>query len=263
MALGQNEPSKGLLVNRRFALCLAFAVASFVSVRETRADAVTIEVLNASFATTLSTTTNLNPSTVATNQSRTVSSSSPLTDTLIDGCGYMLDCSEFNSLTFALTEATAEADFFTVSAYTFSSVMSHASASTQTDLLFSPTSDGTALLELEFIGTNTAYYSNGSVSLFDVTSNEQLWAYGWTCCHFNGNVPLSLFQYTGMLSFDQSLSDDHMYRLLMSTGTNADGDREGMTIRVGGLIPVPESSSIFLLLSGLVGIALLKRFISV
>jgi hypothetical protein len=98
-------------------------------------------------------------------------------------------------------------------------------------------------------------HTAGSVRLTDLTTNLLLWNYMWDS-GVNGNgvsgtIPWASPAATSVAwSVGTSFLVDHAYRLEMSTFTTAHGDSQTVGMTVSGLQPVPEPSTIMLLLFG-------------
>jgi len=179
--------------------------------------------------------------------SRTQTSSTPIGD-------YMYDEATLGSSTYS-AEASAEADLFEVTVFG-STKLWLALASAQSEMTFSPLLDGTANLTVDFGRYYDYGFTEGYVSLFDLTSNQELWNYGWD--HGQGNVPWDGGS-SANLTLDTYFANDHTYYLSMFAGMDSNGDSELVKIGLSGLeiVSVPEPSTMLLLgmvLVGLVGL---------
>lgn len=107
-----------------------------------------------------------------TNYSRTTVSSVPISDSLYHPVS-------------GLPEAEANAGLFEISAFTAAAngiydPFRHGSgASAQSVLWFSPLTSETTTINIQFSGWEEWYYSDGFVSLLDVTSGDEVWNFWW------------------------------------------------------------------------------------
>jgi hypothetical protein len=166
--------------------------------------------------------------------------------------------------------ASADANTFNVSTGTsalwdssLNEVSAFAKASSQSIFSFNALANGFAPLTLDFDASKgQTFFSSGSISLYDTTSNQSLFLYDWSQ-GFVGNVPFtpSLF---ASVSVDPFLLSSHQYLMTMNVSTNANTDAQAASIRVSGLQQVgvvPEPETYALMLAGLlaVGIAVRRR----
>lgn len=211
-----------------------------------------IEVLERSYTTLVSTTYQrfIGDSVITDSISRQISSSTPHDDSIARE---------------GRVEAIARASQFDISAFTATlgfgggtfGVASTATATSQ--MLFVPVGNGVGEVVLDFRGYFEYFFSAGSVRLFDVTSNQQLWNYGWQ--GFQGNVPWAddpgPARVMATLIVPTLLLSTHMYEFSMFTTTTSNPpDSEMITISLSGLKPrvVPEPSSLLLFSYALVGL---------
>jgi hypothetical protein len=148
---------------------------AFVSPATGAFAAITIKVLGAAHSTSLTT---------------------PLTTTALTSAktGGLNDLSDSLQVDPLIT-ATATSSLFSVDALAAAPVNSFAfaQATAGTERLFSPVVDSGGRIGLDFIGgTGESYYSDATAALFNVTANQYLWNFGWTCCSFDGNVPFAV-----------------------------------------------------------------------
>jgi hypothetical protein len=175
--------------------------------------------------------------------SRTTTASSPVYDE-ID-----LPCPEyFPNVT---NHALANAGLLVVSAQTGWGV---ANASATSQLLFSPLSDQTQTVGININFEAGLPYTDGSISLLDLTSNSELWNYSWNG-PFSAPVNFSWDPSFGIglanINVDTDFLASHQYELTMMTGSNAGDDSENVQILLTGLVAVPEpSTALFLAMCG-------------
>jgi hypothetical protein len=154
----------------------------------------------------------------------------------------------------------ANAGLFGIVAQTYANenigLVQSCSAYAESDLWFSPLTSQTATINMEFIAQGEADYTSGNVRLFDVTSGQQLWNYGWGAWTYiygapsgidNGtSVPWAYPLYSDQdvtLTLDSDLNASDTYELIMRTGSQAASDMERESIQLSGLEPVPEPST--------------------
>jgi len=163
--------------------------------------------------------------------------------------------------------AEANADMFGVSAFTdmhqafFQGWPGHNStAGAESVISFLPLTGGTATTDLEFTADYDWSYSAGSVSLFDVTSNQTLWNYGW----YLSSASLPWTGYPGgpasaILSVETDFNAADTYSLTIYTQTYADQDNEQTSIQLSGFEIVPEPSAFALIGLGTAAALILRR----
>jgi len=158
-------------------------------------------------------------------------------------------------------ESRASAGLFSVESYSAVFNQSGTAAATN-QIAFSPLSDQTQTLSLLFSSDFRYYFGEGSVELFDLTANTELWDYGWS--GYSGTVPWTppeggygpssaeLDPVTPFLS-------SHTYLLTMIVGINSASDTDEAMIQLQGLEAVPEPRIGCLLVLGLGGLAAFRR----
>ena len=225
-----------------FTLCMAF-VLTLMKAEPARASTMQVDLSSAQFSTFVSAT--YISSGAFTNVSRPTVSPSPTSDDLnvrgpgqYDGGG----------------ESRASSGFFSVEAY--SAVFNgHGSAVATNQISFSPLADQTQTLSLLFSSDWRYYYCSGSVDLFDVTANADLWNYSWSGSH--GTVPWvpagGLGSATAELDPETAFLSSHTYLLTMITGAGSASDTDEAMIQLQGLEVVPEPHPGSLLVIGLGG----------
>jgi hypothetical protein len=154
--------------------------------------------------------------------------------------------------------ARVHSDLFSISTYTEAKdpvtrfAYSKASAESVTEFL--SLQSGTVLLNVDLTAEDYAIlFSQGAVTLVDVTAGLMLWDYWWDTRNANfGNVPwiaqgTCCSLWTAGLDLETPLSASHLYSLRIFGGTDSSiPDLETLTISVSGLQPVPEPSTLFL-----------------
>lgn len=166
--------------------------------------------------------------------------------------------------------ATASADMFSVSTATsafpnatFTENSGFAKAIAESKYTFRTLTDGVAPLAFNFDGSGQANFSQGFVSLFDLTLNQSLFYYSWERFTLAGNIPWNHFTYDAALNLSPELFSSHTYALSMNVGTDANTDSQSMAIRMGGLQPIaspaPEPETWAMMLLGLGGVLVVSR----
>jgi hypothetical protein len=136
-----------------------------------------------------------------------------------------------------------------------------AGASATSDIWFSPLSNQTTTINIQF----ASWYDfsvSCSVSLLDVTSGNQMWNYRWNSSGgtiqwvSTGGTPNRIATLTLNTDFDPS----HIYELTMYTEADSNvPDVEQISIQLSGLEPVPEPSTFALVSLGAVAWLTLHR----
>jgi len=159
-----------------------------------------------------------------------------------------------------ILEAEANAGLFRISVLTAADGRNDAlrlrsNARASSELWFSPLTSETTTINLQFSGWNQWYYSSGRVSLFDVTSDDEVWNFWWEG-FTQGTVPW-VYQdpepggprETATLMLETDFIAGNSYKLSMHAGsTSVPADRQRILIELSGLDPiaVPEPTALSL-----------------
>jgi len=142
-------------------------------------------------------------------------------------------------------QAEASAGLFEVQVYTYGLSIftwAHAWAASSNYFRFAPLADQTQTVSIDFSGWNS-YFCSGSVALFDITSQTELWRYGWSGMADLLSIPWDDSSFShALLSLETEFLVSHQYELTMSTDSSGATDSEGMLISLTGLQVIPEPS---------------------
>lgn len=161
--------------------------------------------------------------------------------------------------------ADANADLFGVSVRTYCQhnkvffPEKNSTAIAKSEISFAPLTSGLATLSFDRHVAQEWFYSEGSVSLFDVTANQTLWDYSWTFSQFIPGADRSFNEdgsedWTCLL--ETNFDATHTYALSMREQSWADSDNQQIALQLSGLTVVPEPSAFAL--TGLAAIGLLS-----
>jgi len=143
--------------------------------------------------------------------------------------------------------ASARSSLFEVEGYTSAHYNVRAYAGATNQIWFSPMVDQDQSVDIEFSRGNLWQYTSGSVQLYDMTSDSEVWTYGWFSFGPDvGTIPW-IDDYTAQLLLPTSFMASHQYELTMSTWMDAADDSEVALIRLTGLQVIPEPSTTLLL----------------
>jgi hypothetical protein len=216
---------------------LALGFLALLAPTTAHADPFSIQVLSATCSTTI--TLNRNQG-----GTPTTTTGCPVSQSLDFGDPATLDPS---------AHAVSSANYFGTSVDSHSN-RARVDESAESLLTFSPVTDGTALLGIDFF---SLFFSTVSISLFDVTGQQQLWQQQWLGGFGSGD--LGQLPPIGTVVVATAFSAAHDYALhLLTTGSSANDATEA-SLRVSGLVAVPEPSSLLLLSAGLAGIGVFSR----
>jgi len=197
-------------------------------------------------------------------ESRSVDSPTPISDSL------------YHPITGDL-EAHAVAGSFEVSAFTAAAggnitpyYSQSTFASATTEITFSPAGDWTGPIDFNFFGAEQWFFSEGYVSMRDVTADVTLWDYGWgqfwplpgsTVSWVEQPEPYSDgWRVKASLSLDTDLNSAHTYELTMHTSTGSNPpDVEYIVIGISDFQIVPEPSLFALAGLGVTACLTLRR----
>lgn len=138
-------------------------------------------------------------------------------------------------------------------------------ATAKTMFSFSTFEDASGPVIFDFLaGGSTPEFSDGFVSLYDLTAGQSMFYSSW-----NKPTFYTFFDYTGQgvwrgsLLLEPTLLASHVYSLTMDVSTNANYDRQAVSIQLSGLqpitAPIPEPSTYALMLAGLAAVAVMAR----
>lgn len=238
--------------------------------------AVPLEITQAEFTTYLqiSVSPDALPGSLPTNYSRFLFASSPTSD-YVEGVHYGVppDNPYYDQFR-VISEATS--DWSNVSVYTREgSKLGSALAYAISDISFSPLSDEAANVTIEVAGHGRyETYSEGFVSLVDLTLVQPLWYYQWTglggdlrrggqerpepylSYNIAGSIDVSVFNNPAVVTQETAFTAGHSYRLVMYAASDANGDDGGVLMRVS---IIPEPGSFTLLALGSLALVVMLR----
>ena len=145
----------------------------------------------------------------------------------------------------AYAVANASADLLEISATAYAGY-ARAWASVDSALTFAPLSDG--LAEIGVVGVAGIVASTHSVTLFDITANQQLWAFAGQRGSFIDQTMLT------------PLSAAHVYAVHLTATAEGSNDSSNSTLRLSGLRAVPDEGGTLMYLGlGVVVLLLTHR----
>jgi hypothetical protein len=154
--------------------------------------------------------------------------------------------------------ASASADLFAVAADSRAFLGPFSEASADTLLTFAPLTSGIVLLNID-VSSFDSFYTDKSISLYDVTGATMLWEQTWHSFFSGGSFGLLPASFDGTLDAFTAFDSTHTYELQMHVDGESGGDHTAGGLRVTGLHTVPEPSSLLLFGTGLASIGVFKR----
>ena len=219
-----------------------------------QADPIGINVLSATYSANVTLQVNTSggaPTTTTTSGSSSVSESLEVHDpfTTIDpNDGSVISSGDY------VINASGRADWLGVSEE-LRQVSNHwqAQAVADFDLTFSPVANGTATLGVDV--TRSGEYGSGFGSLFDVTTQQDVWrfyfGFDFGGCDFcpvvvnEGGIE-SVPGWSSPFALQTALDAADVYDLHLTSSTFNPGFGTFSSVQVSGLVPVPEPSSLIL-----------------
>jgi hypothetical protein len=239
--------------------CVAFSAMLMVLCGPASAAPIGINIVTAAYTLRLTSSTTDN----------TTDPSSPLTETKAQVVSSLVPTSDSLLVTapsgsMALAEGYADLFSTTVHTESGSRFGDHAGAQAEVDALveFTPIADGTGSIGIDMLARFQSQFSEGFVSLVDLSLGAGLWRYSWDQFQATDTLPWVLANGTFSSSFivDSSLIASHKYRLEMFTATNSNNDEQLVTLGISGVKAVPEPSILALLFTAAVPAILRRRF---
>lgn len=204
---------------------LAFVI-TLLSAISIQASDLDVQILNANYSAFVSVSSN------SITTSRVTVSPMPTSDSAIvyDSDGFHRAQARASSYLFGLDVNTQAYGFLD---YLF------ARAAATNQIQFVPLEDRTQSIAIELIPGGNAMFTEGAVTLLDLSSQQVVWSQSW---YYWINTPN--ISKTNWFYFDTEFLASHQYELSMYTAMNAGHDSESIKMQVIGLAAIPEPSAI-------------------
>jgi hypothetical protein len=165
--------------------------------------------------------------------------------------------------TYDYAAASVSADWLTVSVGSRSVNSPVIIASANSEVTFSPHTDGIATIGFDRLDGGP--YTDGFVSLFDLTGDREVWRYWWegqgtAVTYPEAGIDWGLSIRPNPVELPTTFSAANTYRLHLFGRTDSQGDSTDVSVQVSGLVAVPDpGSTLFLLGIGLVGLRAARK----
>lgn len=241
------------------AVVIAVSLSALLAPVRAQADSINVNVLSATYSANLNLT--LQPDYGGGTTTATGTGSSPVSESLDLLQPYTLIDPNDGSVIYSTQlemQASANADWLAVDVNLLQQGNYWSGQATADfDMTFSPVADGTATLGVDF--TRSGEYGSGFGSLFDVTTQQELWRFSFGSdfggCDFcpvavnEGGIE-SFPGWSGPFALPSVLNAADVYDLHLTASTFNPAFRTFSSVQVSGLAPAPEPR-----VSGLVPLA--------